>query len=179
MDGSYGNHTVGDLIRGKKIVSYEGKNKYGHHLWNWLCPLCFTEYGPSTISHLKRSDKCRHCNSHERNANWRGYKLLPGILLWRIKDNAKKRNLEWNLDNEYLWELWEKQDGTCFYSGIKLEFKTASLDRTDNKLGYLKGNVRWVHKDINRMKSDFDENYFAVMCYNVYWNYIKTENPAY
>jgi hypothetical protein len=40
-------------------------------------------------------------------------------------------------------------------------YETASLDRIDNKKGYIKGNVRWVLLGINYMKnrhSDEDLN---------------------
>ena len=48
----------------------------------------------------------------------------------------------------------------CPFSGRKLTYReissetgtTASLDRIDPSLGYIEGNVRWIHKDVNRMK---------------------------
>ena len=30
--------------------------------------------------------------------------------------------------------------------------------------GYIKGNVQWVHKDINYMKSNFEQPYFIDVC---------------
>ena len=41
---------------------------------------------------------------------------------------------------------------------------TASLDRIDSSLGYVKNNVQWVHKDINKMKQELNENYFKNLC---------------
>jgi len=47
-------------------------------------------------------------------------------------------------------------------SGIDLEFsktrkdtqnKSVSIDRIDNKKGYIIGNVQWIHKKINIMKN--------------------------
>ena len=35
--------------------------------------------------------------------------------------------------------------------------RTASLDRIDSKLGYILGNIQWVHKQINEMKMDLAE----------------------
>ena len=40
----------------------------------------------------------------------------------------------------------------------------AYLDRRDNTRGYEADNVQWVHRDINRMKSDFAEDYFRRLC---------------
>ena len=36
---------------------------------------------------------------------------------------------------------------------------STSLDRIDSKMGYIKGNVRWVSRAINWMKNDMDDNY--------------------
>ena len=32
---------------------------------------------------------------------------------------------------------------------------TASLDRIDSTKGYVRGNIQWVHKDINWFKRDY------------------------
>jgi hypothetical protein len=36
---------------------------------------------------------------------------------------------------------------------------STSLDRIDSKMGYIKGNVRWVSRAINWMKNDMGDNY--------------------
>jgi len=41
---------------------------------------------------------------------------------------------------------------------------TASLDRINNDLGYIEGNVQWVHKDVNRMKWAFTQDRFLELC---------------
>lgn len=62
------------------------------------------------------------------------------------------------------------------YSGLKLVFTnesnasltrkntTASLDRIDSKIGYIEGNVQWVHKDINKMKNSHTHATFLQWC---------------
>ena len=87
----------------------------------------------------------------------------------------KKRNHKFSISIQYAWNLFLKQKRKCALTGMDLVFgksmkevesgaTTASLDRIDNKLGYIKGNVHWVHKDINFMKQGFDLNYFIEMC---------------
>ena len=44
---------------------------------------------------------------------------------------------------------------------------TASLDRIDSNLGYVKGNVQWVHKHINVMKNIFNQDMFIFLCNQV------------
>ena len=79
--------------------------------------------------------------------------------------NAKKRFKDFNLDLEYLKEIWDNQKGICPYTGIELILpeennidtlnitRRASLDRINSELGYVKGNVQFVSTPINYMKS--------------------------
>ena len=84
--------------------------------------------------------------------------------------NIKKRNHIVELTIDDLRLQWESQNGVCPFSGIKLELSSytkikknpiysASLDRIDSKMGYIKGNIRWVSRAINWMKNDMDDNY--------------------
>ena len=41
---------------------------------------------------------------------------------------------------------------------------TASLDRIDSSKGYILGNIQLVHRDVNRIKSDFEQDYFIKIC---------------
>ena len=54
--------------------------------------------------------------------------------------------------------LKDKNGKDIYYLG------TASIDRKDNSLGYVKGNIQWVHKDVNALKSNFKEKYFLKLC---------------
>ena len=70
--------------------------------------------------------------------------------------------------------MFLKQNKKCALSGVLLSFntiaknqtskKTASLDRIDSSKGYIEGNVQWVHKKINDLKSNFDEDTLIKMC---------------
>ena len=44
---------------------------------------------------------------------------------------------------------------------------SASLDRIDNNIGYIEGNVQWVHKWINVMKGAMSNECFIFLCNKV------------
>ena len=91
----------------------------------------------------------------------------------KAKSRAKDKNIETNIDVEYLKNLWESQNGKCVYSGIELkitdyhfdkgrqdQIHLASLDRIDSSKGYVKGNVQFISASLNYAKNDMDDNMF-------------------
>lgn len=174
MSDVFGGHFVGEVVRNKVLTVYAGQNKFGHHLWKWSCPHCLIERGPSTISHLSRGIRCNSCSLNDRTTNprWRGVGDLPGVYVSQARAGALRRGLAWELTAQDLWEKFLEQQGRCAYTGWELSFAyktetTASLDRINNADGYVSGNVQWVHKLVNRMKSNFTEAEFLALCHGV------------
>lgn len=106
---------------------------------------------------------------------WKGYGEVSGTVICGIRNSAKQRNLEFDIDAKFLWELYLEQDGKCALSGTEIVFRfkeghtqrtcqTASLDRIDSSKGYTKDNVQWVHKSIQRMKWDMSDDIFVKWC---------------
>jgi len=98
------------------------------------------------------------------------YKGVPRRLIRMFKGQADAKGKQWDLDLTYLGDLFEKQNGKCAYTGWDLEIgthktsKTASLDRIDSSQGYIKGNVQWVHKEVNIAKNVLSHERFLQMC---------------
>ena len=96
------------------------------------------------------------------------YKEISGVYLWSIRNSAKNRNFSFEVTPEYLWNLYLDQNKKCVLSGVELKFgdglnmknQTASLDRIDSSKGYIVGNVQWVHKEVNRLKTDMPQDEF-------------------
>ena len=106
---------------------------------------------------------------HSKSHSWQGYKEIPKTFWNRIQSNAKSREIEFDIDIEYVWKLFLKQKRKCALSGCVLKFSSqnntiASLDRIDSKKGYIKGNIQWVHKTIQKMKFVYSQNYFLNIC---------------
>lgn len=95
--------------------------------------------------------------------------------IYILRNRAYNKQLEFNIDGDYLWKLFLKQKRKCALSGLEIGFPktwgskskteiTASLDRIDSSKGYIIGNVQWVHKKVNTMKMDMLVDEFTELC---------------
>lgn len=127
----------------------------------------------------KKSCGCNHRRHGKSSPGWKGYEGLPGSFYCQIKTNARVRDMRFDVNIKYLWDLFKKQKACCAISGLPIHISTlrrkeikqqntASLDRINSKYGYIKSNVQWVHKDVNLMKNHFSENYFIKICKAIY-----------
>jgi len=135
---------------------------------------------------------CKHSMKSDTGSNsktWKGYGKISGQYFSLIKNRANKKNLTFNITKKYIWNLYLEQGEKCALTSIIIDIKesrrsqevnemTASLDRIDSTKGYIKGNVQWVHKDINRMKNNYDQDYFIEMCHKVSKSNKQTTNEA-
>lgn len=157
---------------GKLIVTKElGKNKNGHIRY-----LCQCDCGNSCEvfgTHLRQNKivSCKCNNKFDGVSGDMWYKIIKS----GIKRRTKRSNLEVNITKEYVNQLFFEQNGKCKLSGIDISLPitwrdrtySASLDRIDSNLGYVVGNVQWVHKHINVMKNVFPEEMFLYLCNKV------------
>jgi hypothetical protein len=106
-------------------------------------------------------------------------------FLKNVKQRNKDKNRKYDIDLEYLKNLWEKQKGICPFTrwnlvlpkhgsawnqGTDKSTKRASLDRIDNSKGYIKGNVRYVAIIANYCRNNFSDNEVKLFCEAVYKN---------
>lgn len=108
-------------------------------------------------------------------SNWKGYGDISGDYWRRIQQGAKSRNLDCTITIIDAWNKYLQQNGKCAISGVDIVLRgqeigltaaevtkktTASLDRIDSTIGYTIDNIQWVHKDINKLKSNISEETF-------------------
>jgi len=136
---------------GKERIVVRGNLRYGH----------------------TRSCGCRKRAKGEQNKSWTGHGEISGRFWTHIKRHADNRDLGFSITIEDAWKQFQKQDGRCALSGMKLSLaghkgsyseRTASLDRIDNNKGYTKDNIQWLHKDVNWMKGKFETDRFLELC---------------
>jgi len=78
------------------------------------------------------------------------------------KQNAKKRGIKFEITKEQFMEFWQKP---CSYCGN--EIKTIGIDRINNNVGYIKGNLKSCCGWCNKMKMDHNEKEFLDQCKKV------------
>jgi len=79
-----------------------------------------------------------------------------------------------------LEELYLSQDRKCVFTGEPIDFEVgnAFLDRIDSRQGYVKGNLQWIHKDVNRMKNNLSQSEFLNRCISIH-QYRHMPKPFY
>jgi hypothetical protein len=97
----------------------------------------------------KIHNTCKSCQKQYNINSNNTFKGFLKKLIRAAKNNAKKRTGERKIVSityEDLCEIWEKQNGLCYYSYIKMITNTksdwqCSLERLNQELGYIKENI--------------------------------------
>lgn len=95
-------------------------------------------------------------------------------LLYSAKTRAKKKNLTYELDQEWLLDLFQKQELKCSLTKLPFSFEAnatdrkkhfnpyaPSIDRIDCTKGYTKDNCRLILSAMNLALNDFGEEVFT------------------
>lgn len=146
----------------------------------WLCRCeCGKEKAIKTnelVSNRAKSCGCelirkRYERCGKNHPRFKGFREISGNQLRSIRACAQRRNKEYNLTAEFLWNLYLKQKRKCALSGLDIKFGsnlkkevTASLDRIDSTKNYEPNNVQWVHKDVNKIKSNLPQERLLEVC---------------
>lgn len=131
-----------------------------------------------------KSCGCIHKLRGPDHRDWKGCGDISADLFGTYRRGAKankafgRSEKEFSISIQYAWDLFLKQNRKCAISGLDLTFDpygsgkkfketnkvTASLDRINSSIGYVEGNVQWIHKRINIMKNEFPQEEFLEYC---------------
>ena len=104
--------------------------------------------------------------------------IMFGRAIQNARNRASKKDIPFDITKDYIMDLFDKQSGKCFYSGIELNvvkknknrthdpFKM-SLDCVDPELGYVKGNVVWCAYCVNALKLKMSINDMVDVCRHI------------
>jgi hypothetical protein len=155
--------------------------------YNHTCRICSTEIEYQSYKSYwtakNRNGMCKSCRStiankspkrdtkKQNNSQWKGYNEIPYNWFSRyfVRKRRKKQH-SGDINIEQVYDLWIKQNKKCALSGVSIGFydcginHTCSIDRINSLKEYTLDNIQLVHKDVNRMKNNFDQDYFIKMC---------------
>jgi Probable Zinc-ribbon domain len=172
----------------KQFTDY---TRSSHHKSWWQCSDCSHEWQATICNRTQNDSKCPQCRKlntrGNKNVAWKGHGEISGAQWHNIQREASqvRRNrrytkprpaIDFTITIEYIWDLFLNQDRKCALSGEpltmwgKIDGKytgTASLDRIDSSKGYVPGNVQWIDKKIQHVKTKLPDEEFITLCEKV------------
>ena len=170
---------------------FDGTNKKCFKCEKWLDISCFNKNPQGTGGVGKM---CRQCyNSHPsviRSEKWRAEKRrqalekgdIESYIKFRvdcIRTISKRKGVNFDLDSQYMLDLWKKQNGLCHYTRMPMKrimkqmgfqaWDSPSVDRKDPEKGYVKGNVVWCTFAANSFKQSLTEIQFRDAVKTIRW----------
>jgi hypothetical protein len=124
-----------------------------------ICKACHLEITKNYKRQKRKNPEYRKKESIKQKE--RRFRLWQNTLL----NDCKSRTLECDIDVDYINFLFEKQKGKCYWFGVDLipsinkkHPQQPSLDRLNNNLGYVKGNVILSCYSANIGRNENSEN---------------------
>lgn len=127
-------------------------------------------------TNTERYQKYRKSYLDRRNKERLDEKIRLFELFKTAKSRANLKGLEFSIDFEWLWELYNIQSGKCLLTGIQFKMErnkynerfsfpfSISIDRIDSGQGYTKTNTRLVCTIVNLALNRFGDEAFKQMC---------------
>lgn len=90
------------------------------------------------------------------------------------KHRANKKNIIFDITENDLRDLWDVQNGRCYYSNLSMDLAqddatySVSIERKNSSIGYIKDNVVLCCSGINRMKNKLDTITFLTLITAIY-----------
>lgn len=148
---------------------------------------------PGTVNYKSRKSSairtiCKECEAHrsrefrKQHKNYRGsgkiksvpeeHRIIMSAIRSKIsqaKSNNKRTDRDFNITDQYIYELWLKQNNRCIYTNEEFVIEkyhnaNLSIDKIVPDLGYVEGNIQLVCWAVNRAKGDLSHDVFLKMC---------------
>lgn len=138
------------------------------------------EWCEKTCRECERLKAKEYRNQPDYYSHRKEYRLSKaGNIKFHVQERLsqwKSKTINSDLDSNYLIELYNNQNGLCYYTGEVLSVgqsrghamkDSISLDRLIPEKGYVQGNVVWCSYLSNTMKQDLTESDFYSYIRNI------------
>lgn len=134
--------------------SHFGKDRSRHDGLHPVCRDCRPKYVDKRKQRI-RSAEYKERHREQNRERGRAYYAKTGYKSTRariasLRDSAKKRGLPFELPEMLAWDL---VTDACYYCAAKTD-RPNGIDRVDNTLGYVEGNVVTACRRCNVAKND-------------------------
>ena len=169
---------------------YKSSPHYRFIQWGLDCPLCLEpnkchcikegficntckKYFPDTQNKNYNNNQCKLCRSKENDNNLEKIFKHDIHNCITICKSRKGNRSNMNLDIEYLQQLYEDQRGLCYISKQKMSLNVLSdfkisIERIDEKNGYVKGNIQFICIEFQNGFQQWSPEKFKDFCNNYY-----------
>lgn len=180
MSGGYvptGNSKIRVTSKGKRSLVVEVRCGCGKLAWvspadlkrraGMGCKSCALVNNAERIKVFSALGRAEH--KKKREASFNPFAVL---LTRKLRELRSSKRHECTITVTHMRAVWT---GRCALSGLAITLPiggknilhakcTASLDRIDSSIGYIPGNIQWVHKIFNRMKNNHSDARFIELC---------------
>lgn len=144
----------------KELTEFYNTNKV-------LCKKCISDNNANNYINLPENKKI---DKLIKQKTWQTNNIIK-VRVLAAKHRAKRKNLDFDIDEEYIKIKLIEQNYKCKYTNVDLELtigsddnnmnpNTLSIDRINPNLGYIKNNIALVSAIVNSMKNDLTESSF-------------------
>lgn len=171
-----------EFTRGNIKRNYTTKD--GHHAY---CKKCNAEKARKFRLKYKEMTGSTDYRGTGKIKNYpeKDRRLISAIRnrLAQAKSRNKRSKKPFEIDLDYMYQLWNIQKGLCALTGYPMTLDghtniRLSIDKIKPSLGYAKGNVQWVLFSANRAKGDLSQKDFIKMCKMIIERATTTENTV-
>ena len=146
-------------------------HKKSFHYKSKKCPICNIVKPIDDFYKGKKYyySNCKTCNNViSRNFYTKTVEGKMRKIFNAAKCRSIKENIPFDITIEFIFDLFKKQNGKCFYSHIEMTSKVGqtgiSMDKKTPNLGYTKENTVLTTWLVNNMKRDMTAQQFKEMC---------------
>lgn len=122
--------------------------------WRGRCRVCYNKHA-RVRQEMSKSEKAVSKKYRDKCSATKPLEML----LRQAKNNSKKYYRECSVNINYLLNIWDQQEGKCYYTNKPMIYglgfrDSVSIDRIESSKGYIEGNIALCRKQINVMKND-------------------------
>jgi len=151
----FGSYRANGQIQWYSLKAFNNRKQYAKNYYD-------SDKGKEYHKNWYKLHKEDH-NNKSKTAHTRAKEELPLNLLFQsIRQGAKRRELKFLITKEFVYKLWAKQKGLCFYTNIPMKYIAfkkdpfqVSIDRFDSSKDYTEDNVVLCCQAINYLKNDY------------------------